>query len=136
MQLRAGPRCTALETREERPRQRVADARSKLVGLGAQTVDDPAASLLGAWAETFQLATLLGLPLWLELAAPVVLAYGFAPAPRAGAGAEEEGEEAQEEAAASEAAGPAFGQRRSLEEGICLKHPLWPCRAEGGLFAS
>lgn len=24
---------------------------------------------------------LLGLPLWLELAAPVVLAYGFAPAP-------------------------------------------------------
>jgi hypothetical protein len=30
----------------------------------------------------FQLATLLGLPLWLELAAPAVLAYGFAPAPR------------------------------------------------------
>ncbi|HEX5999988.1 MAG TPA: hypothetical protein VFZ16_11440 [Hyphomicrobiaceae bacterium] len=48
-------------------------------------------SILGPHAETFQLVTLLGLPLWLELAAPIVLAYGFAlgapkapaPAPKA-----------------------------------------------------
>jgi hypothetical protein len=30
----------------------------------------------------FQTATILGLPIWLEIAAPVVLAYGSAPAPR------------------------------------------------------
>ena len=77
-----GTRCTGLEKREDAARSRVEDARSKLVGLGAQTAENPAASLLGPWAETFQLATLLGLPVWLELAAPVVLAYGFAPGPR------------------------------------------------------
>ena len=75
-------RCAALEVREEAARKRVAEARSKLVGLGAETAANPTASVLGAHAETFQLATLLGLPLWLELAAPAVLAYGFAPAPR------------------------------------------------------
>jgi hypothetical protein len=60
----------------------VVKARSELVGLDAETVVDPAADMLGTHAETFRLAVLLGLPLWLELAAPVVLAYGFAPAPR------------------------------------------------------
>ena len=74
-------RCAALEAREEAARQRVAEARTKLVGLGAQATVDPAAAMLGGWGETFRLATLLGLPLWLELAAPAVLAYGFAPAP-------------------------------------------------------
>jgi hypothetical protein len=77
-----GPRCTATEQRETAARQRVAEARSKLVGLGAETVVDPAGGILGAHADTLRLAMLLGLPLWLELAAPVVLAYGFAPAPR------------------------------------------------------
>jgi hypothetical protein len=77
-----GPRCAALERREDAARQRVADARAKLTGLGAQTAENPAAAMLGSWAETFQLAMLLGLPAWLELAAPVVLAYGFAPAPK------------------------------------------------------
>ena len=77
-----GPRCTGLEKREDAARQRVADARSKLAGLGAHTAENPAASLLGPWATTFQLATLLGLPMWLELAAPVVLAYAFAPLPK------------------------------------------------------
>jgi len=76
-----GPRCGALEKREDAARQRVADARAKLTGLGAQTAENPAAAMLGSWAQTFQLAMLLGLPVWLELAAPVVLAYGFAPAP-------------------------------------------------------
>lgn len=77
-----GPRCTATEQRETAARQRVAEARSKLVGLGAETVVDPTAGVLGHHADTLRLATLLGLPLWLELAAPAVLAYGFAPAPR------------------------------------------------------
>jgi hypothetical protein len=74
--------CKAASKRETEARQRVTEARSKLVGLGAETVVDPAAGVLGAHAETLRLATLLGLPLWLELAAPAVLAYGFAPAPR------------------------------------------------------
>jgi hypothetical protein len=77
-----GPVCKGLEQREDAARKRVEDARSKLVGLGAETAVDPAAGVLGAHAETLRLATLLGLPLWLELAAPAVLAYGFAPAPR------------------------------------------------------
>ena len=77
-----GRRCDALESREKEARQRVTDARSKLVGLGAQATVDPTAAVLGGWSEAYRLATLLGLPLWLELAAPAVLAYGFAPAPR------------------------------------------------------
>lgn len=75
-------RCTSLEVREQAARKRVAAARSELVGLGAETTVNPAAVLLGEWAETFRLATLLGLPLWLELAAPAVLAYGFGPGRR------------------------------------------------------
>jgi hypothetical protein len=70
-----------MEKREEAARQRVVKARSELVGLGAETAEDPTAGILGAHAATLRLAVLLGLPLWLELAAPVVLAYGFAPAP-------------------------------------------------------
>jgi hypothetical protein len=65
-----GPKCEGLEKREDAARKRVEDARSKLVGLGAETVVNPTAGVLGAHAETFRLATLLGLPLWLELAAP------------------------------------------------------------------
>ena len=75
-------RCTSLEVRETAARQRVASARAELVGLGAEAAVNPAATVLGEWAETFQLATLLVLPLWLELAAPVVLAYGFGPGRR------------------------------------------------------
>jgi hypothetical protein len=52
-----------------------------LVGLGAEAAVDPAAGVLGAHAATLRLVSLLGLPLWLEIAAPVVLAYGFAPSP-------------------------------------------------------
>ena len=77
-----GPRCTATEKREDAARQRVSKARAELVGLGAETAEDPPVGILGAHAATLRLGTLLGLPLWLELAAPVVLAYGFAPAPR------------------------------------------------------
>jgi hypothetical protein len=61
---------------------RSSEARTKLVALGAETAENPAAQVLGPHAVTFQLATLLGLPLWLELAAPAVLTYGFAPGRR------------------------------------------------------
>lgn len=74
-----GPRCVALESREKEARERVSKARAELVGFGAETAVNPAVNILGRYAADFQLATLLGLPLWLELAAPAVLAYGFAP---------------------------------------------------------
>jgi len=77
-----GRRCDALESREKAARARADDARARLAGLGAEVAINPAVALLGSHAATFQLATLLGLPLWLELAAPVVLAYGFAPGRR------------------------------------------------------
>jgi hypothetical protein len=44
---------------------------SELVGLGAETVVYPTGGILGSHADTFRLVVLLGLPLWLELAAPV-----------------------------------------------------------------
>jgi hypothetical protein len=75
-------RCLSLEVRETAARQRVASARSELVALGAEVAVNPAATALGEWATTMQMASLLGLPLWLELAAPVVLAYGLGPGRR------------------------------------------------------
>lgn len=79
-----GPVCKGLKIEAEAARKELAEARARMVKLGATAAENPAAALLGPWAETFQLVTLLGLPLWLELAAPVVLAYGFAPgAPKA-----------------------------------------------------
>jgi hypothetical protein len=81
-----GRRCDALEQREQAARQRVAEARAGLVGFGAQTVENPAAlavaSMIGISPATYQLLLPLALPLWLELAAPAVLAYGFAPGRR------------------------------------------------------
>jgi hypothetical protein len=74
--------CKGMEKREEAARQRVVKARSELVALGAETALDPVGGILGAHAETLRLASVLGLPLWLEISAPVVLAYGFAPGPR------------------------------------------------------
>ena len=64
----------------------VAEARTKLVALGAHTAEAPAAqiiaSVFGVTPLAYQLFTPLALPLWLELAAPAVLAYGFAPRPK------------------------------------------------------
>jgi hypothetical protein len=77
-----GKRCTELERRESAARQRVADARAKVISAGAQADEDPAAVLFGAWAETYRVALPLALPMWLEIASPVLLAYGFAPLPR------------------------------------------------------
>jgi hypothetical protein len=75
-------RCEATESREKAARARVAEARAKLVGLGAVSVETPVASVLGEWTELYHRAMPLALPLWLELAAPIVLAYGFAPGRR------------------------------------------------------
>ena len=81
-----GQLCVAAEKREDAARKRVTDARSELVGLGARTAENPAAASIAAVlpisAETYQLLLPLALPLWLEIAAPAVLAYGFAPPPR------------------------------------------------------
>jgi hypothetical protein len=74
-------RCEATEHREAEARQRVEAARAKVVALGATSVENPIASVLGGWTELYHRAMPLALPLWLELAAPVVLAYGFAPGP-------------------------------------------------------
>jgi hypothetical protein len=74
-------RCESTETREDAARKRVAEARAKLVSLGAISAENPVASVLGDWTELYHRAMPLALPLWLELAAPVVLAYGFAPGP-------------------------------------------------------
>ena len=74
--------CDGLKKEADAARQRADRARAELVALGATSVENPAATLLGPYAEMFQTATILGLPIWLEIAAPVVLACGFAPAPR------------------------------------------------------
>jgi hypothetical protein len=77
-----GRRCDALETREKEARQRVTEARAKLVSLGATTAENPMGSILGGWADTFNRALAVAPAIWLELAAPALLAYGFAPVPR------------------------------------------------------
>jgi hypothetical protein len=77
-----GPRCKALSKREAEARSRVNAERAKLVSLGALSVETPVASILGEWTQTYHRVMPLALPLWLELAAPIVLAYGFAPGRR------------------------------------------------------
>ena len=78
-----GARCAALEQREQAARQRVAEARSKLVGLGAKTAENPGAQVLAALlpisADTYQQMAPALLPVWLELTAPLLLSIGLAP---------------------------------------------------------
>lgn len=74
-----GKRCTELERREAAARQRVAEARAKVVAAGVQADEDPAAALFGAWAGLYRRLLPLALPAWLEIAAPALMAYGFAP---------------------------------------------------------
>jgi hypothetical protein len=77
-----GTRCASLEQREQAARQRVAEARAKLAGLGAHTAENPVAAVMGGWAATFQQGMAVAPALWLEMAAPALLAFGFAPWPR------------------------------------------------------
>lgn len=85
-----GARCAGLEQREDVARQRVAELRAKLVDLGAQAVEDPGAqriaALLSISAATYQQVSPMLLPLWLELAAPLLLSIGLAPVRKARAG--------------------------------------------------
>lgn len=79
-----GPLCTGAEKREDAARQRVADARAKLAGVGAHTVEDPLARRLAAlipWASerAIQLYLPLLLPIWLELSGLILVSYGLAP---------------------------------------------------------
>jgi hypothetical protein len=57
----------------------VDEARGKLVKLGATTAETPVTAVLGEWAGTFDRAMAVAPALWLELAAPALLAFGFAP---------------------------------------------------------
>jgi hypothetical protein len=77
-----GKRCRQLEILETAARQRVADARAKMASAGAQAPVDPARNIFGVWAEYYRVALPLALPLWLEAAAPVLVAFGFAPSGR------------------------------------------------------
>jgi hypothetical protein len=77
-----GARCRGLEQREEATRQRVVEARAKLVGLGAHVVEDSGAQRIAAFlpisATTYQQLAPALLPLWLELTAPLLLSIGLA----------------------------------------------------------
>jgi hypothetical protein len=81
-----GSRCQGLEQREDGARQRVADARSKLTGLGAEVEVDPGArriaAILPVSVEAYQAASPAFLPLWLELTAPLLLSVGLSPSRR------------------------------------------------------
>ena len=64
----------------------MAEARAKLVGLGAQAADDPGtqriAALLSISAARYQQIAPALLPMWLELTAPLLLSIGLAPSGR------------------------------------------------------
>jgi hypothetical protein len=77
-----GTRCVSLESRETEARSRVEEKRAKLVGLGAETAVNPVAKVLGEWADIFHRARAVAPAIWLELAAPALIAFGLAPAPR------------------------------------------------------
>jgi hypothetical protein len=74
-----GRRCSALEQREAEARQRVTKARSELVNLGAEAAEKPITAVMGGWAVHFDRAMAVAPALWLEVAAPALLAFGFAP---------------------------------------------------------
>ena len=81
-----GARCTGLEQREEAARQRVVDARAKLIELGAHAVEDPGAQHIAAFfpisAATYQQIAPAFLPVWLELTAPLLFSIAVAPTRR------------------------------------------------------
>jgi hypothetical protein len=78
-----GPRCKGLEDRATEARGRVDQARAELIRLGARTVEDPVARRLAAYLPgvseaTIGLAMPVALPLWLEIAGPLLLGFGLA----------------------------------------------------------
>ena len=75
-------RCSSLTQRETEARARVETARRNVVNAGARTAENPVASVMGGWADTFHWAMAVAPAIWLELAAPALLAFGFAPWPQ------------------------------------------------------
>jgi hypothetical protein len=71
------------QDREAAARQRVDEARTKLAGVGAHTVEDPLARRLAATLPVsegaIQLYLPLLLPVWLELSDLVLVRFGLAP---------------------------------------------------------
>jgi hypothetical protein len=79
-----GSKCLGLEEQEKSARQRVEDARTKLDGVGAHTVEDPlarrlAAIIPGLSEGAIQLYLQLMFPMWLELSGLVLVSFGLAP---------------------------------------------------------
>ena len=72
-------RCSSLTQRETEARARVKTARQDVVNAGAPAAENPVASVMGGWAETFHRGMAVAPAIWLELAAPALLAFGFAP---------------------------------------------------------
>jgi hypothetical protein len=75
-------RCSSLTLRETEARARVETARRHVVNAGALTAEKPVAKVMGGWADTFHWAMAVAPAIWLELAAPALLAFGFAPWPQ------------------------------------------------------
>lgn len=78
-----GPKCQDLEKRITEARKLVEAKRSEMVKLGARQSESPMASVLGdTWAPLFDRVMAVAPAIWLELAAPALLAFGFAPLPQ------------------------------------------------------
>ena len=77
-----GPACRGLKKEAAAALDALNAARTKQASLGAEIATNTAASVLGAWGAPFNRAMAVAPAIWLELAAPALLAFGFAPWPR------------------------------------------------------
>ena len=81
-----GARCMRLEQREKAARQRVVEARAKLIEPGTHAVADPGAQYIAAFfpilASTYQHIAAALLPVSLELTAPLLFSLAVAPSRR------------------------------------------------------
>jgi len=76
-----GLKCQNLEKSLAEARKTVEAKRSELVKLGAQQTESTMASIIGDWSTVFDRAMAVAPAIALELAAPALLAFGFAPIP-------------------------------------------------------
>jgi hypothetical protein len=76
-----GPRCTGLETRVAKARERLKTARDELTKLGAHTAENPSEKRIAAWLGVSEaqvaMAQPLLLPIWIELSGLALLTYGL-----------------------------------------------------------
>jgi hypothetical protein len=75
-------RCLELEDREAKARERVETARGKVAAAGSTMAENTVAERFGSWAAAHNMVLPIALPVWLEVTAPLLIAYGFAPLPR------------------------------------------------------